>query len=327
MESKKYNKGDVIFKEGETGSCMYEILSGSVEIVAEKGTEFEKKLTELKKGDIFGEMAVIESSPRSATAMALESTEVAVIPGSALNDYFKEKPEKILEIMRHISGRIRALTQDYMAVCRTINESNDNKGKAKQSAGLWDKLKAFAGIYTRKGKTLSLSERDEKKQKHTEGLGKNVLYFDKGDVVFAEMDNSDCMYDIIGGTVGIYASYGKADEKLLTKLDADTFFGEMGMIDKELRSATAVALEYDTYIEKIFPEDLGEIFERRPAKILMILQHLSARLRKLTIDYLTACKTASDIIDAEEKGENLSTDAEERVKLFCSINIYGRYYT
>ncbi len=90
----------------------------------------------------------------------------------------------------------------------------------------------------------------------------------------------------------------------------------MAVIESFPRSATAIALEYDTYIEKFYPEDLGAIFERCPAKILMIMQHLSARLRQLTIDYLTACKTAADIVDAEE-----------RVKLFCSINIYGRYYT
>ncbi len=326
MEKRKYSKGAVIFRENEVGNCMFEILSGSVSIVAEKGTEYERKLTDLKKGDIFGEMAVIEESPRSATATALEDTEVEVILCSELNDYLRRKPARIIEIMRHISGRIRVLTEDYMAVCRAINESNENKGKVKQKESLWTKLKAFAGIYTRKGVSIPESVREDEEFKHAEGLGDNVFYYDKGGIIFQEGDNSGCMYDILGGKVGIYASYGKPEEKLLATLEANKFFGEMGMIDEEIRSATAVAMEYDTYVEAIYPKDLDELFKKNPDKVLQILKHISARLRGLTIDYLTACMTAAEMVESEEKGGQLTSDAAERVKLFCTMNIYGRYY-
>ncbi len=325
MEKREYAKGEVIFKESEIGNCMFEILSGSVSIVAEKGTEYERKLTDLGKGDIFGEMAVIEESPRSATAIALEDTEVEVIKGSGINDYLKRKPERIIEIMRHLSGRIRVLTDNYMAVCRAINESNENKGKVKQKESLWTKLRAFAGIYTRKGSAIPEAVREESFM-HAEGLGDNVLYYDKGGIIFQEGDNSGCMYDILGGKVGIYASYGKPEEKLLATLEANKFFGEMGMIDNEIRSATAVALEYDTYVEAIYPKDLDSLFKQSPEKVLQILKHLSSRLRRLTVDYLTACMTAAEMVEAEEKGGQLTTDAQERVKLFCTLNIYGRFY-
>jgi len=327
MENRKYAKGKVIFEENEAGNCMFEILSGSVSIVAEKGTVYERKLTELKKGDIFGEMAVIEESPRSATATALEDTEVEVIRGSEVNDYFKRKPERIIEIMRHISGRIRVLTDDYMAVCRAISESNENKGKVKQKESLWTKLRAFAGIYTRKGAAIPERVKEDEEFKHAEGLGDNVFYYDKGGIIFQEGDNSGCMYDILGGKVAIYASYGKPEEKLLTTLDANKFFGEMGMIDQEIRSATAVAMEYDTYVETIYPKDLESLFKKNPEKVMQILKHLSARLRSLTVDYLTACMTAAEMVEAEEKGGQLTSDAVERVKLFCTMNIYGRYYS
>ncbi len=326
MEKKRYKKGEVIFKENEPGTEMYEILSGNVEIVAEKGTEFEKKLTELKKGDVFGEMAIIEGYPRSATATALGAVELEAISGTELGDYFKTKPDMILDIMRHLSSRTRILTQDYMAVCRTINESDGNIGNLKKSENLWSKLKAFAGIYTRKGRGISLTEREEKELVHAEGLGENVFIYKKGDIIFEEGDNSGCMQDILGGKVGIYSAYGMPNEKLLTTLNANEFFGEMGMIDKDIRSATAVALEDNTYVENIYPEDLEKLFNDKPAKVLMILQHVSSRLRNLTTDYLTACKTASEIVEAEEKGEKLSSESEERMKLFCAISVYGRYY-
>ena len=66
--------------------------------------------------------------------------------------------------------------------------------------------------------------------------------FKKGEIIFKQGDLSDCMYDILWGQVGIYADYGTPEEKLLTTLETERFFGEMGMIEGRLRSATAVAL-------------------------------------------------------------------------------------
>ena len=55
--------------------------------------------------------------------------------------------------------------------------------------------------------------------------------FKKGEVIFKQGDLSDCMYDILWGEVGIYADYGTPEEKLLTTLETERFFGEMGMIE------------------------------------------------------------------------------------------------
>ena len=100
------------------------------------------------------------------------------------------------------------------------------------------------------------------------------------------------MFAVHGGAVGIYTNYGTALEKKLTTLYANTFFGEMGMLDLEPRSATAVAEEDGTIIEVIRPEDLEELFKSNPIEVDMILCHLSNRLRRLTKDYVAACEEA-----------------------------------
>ena len=92
--------------------------------------------------------------------------------------------------------------------------------------------------------------------------------FKKGEVIFKQGDLSDCMYDILWGKVGIYANYGTPEEKLLTTLETERFFGEMGMIEGRLRSATAVALEKDTRLRVITPETFNDYFRERPAKVL-----------------------------------------------------------
>ena len=71
---------------------------------------------------------------------------------------------------------------------------------------------------------------------------------------------------------------------------ANQFFGEMGMIDGEPRSATAVVLNEKATLEMIRPDDLADLFRENPAKVSMILKNLSYRLRRLTQEYTKVCE-------------------------------------
>lgn len=132
-----------------------------------------------------------------------------------------------------------------------------------------------------------------------------------GEVIFREGTLGNTMYEIKSGTVAIYAAYGTPDEKKLTELEGDAFFGEMGMIDHAPRSATAVALKNHTQLQEITEDQLGELFRDKPAKVLDIMQHLSHRLRKLTGKYMEACKTAAGAVALKEK--EVSAEAAEQI--------------
>ncbi len=95
----------------------------------------------------------------------------------------------------------------------------------------------------------------------------------------------------------------------------------MGMIDHAPRSATAVALENGTKVTEITEEGLDELFRESPAKVIMIMQQLSARLRKLTYDYMEACKTASGLVKVEEHeamDEETLAEIRDRVEHYAS---------
>jgi CRP-like cAMP-binding protein len=124
---------------------------------------------------------------------------------------------------------------------------------------------------------------------HSEGFAKSVVKYPKGTVICKEGDLVNCMYDIHWGRVGIYSKFGTSEQVQLTTLASDNFFGEMGMVSDQPRSATAVALDPDTTVEIIYPEDFKELFEKNPYKVDMILRHLSTRLRTLTNQYLDVC--------------------------------------
>ncbi len=121
MKQKKYNHGEVIFRQGETGNCMYSICRGRLAVYADYDTDNARKLAELKDGDFFGEMGLIENEPRSATVIAMtDDTVLDEISESSFLGYFEENPAKVFMMMKQLSQRLRKTTQDYLEVCHTI---------------------------------------------------------------------------------------------------------------------------------------------------------------------------------------------------------------
>ena len=129
----------------------------------------------------------------------------------------------------------------------------------------------------------------------------DIKAFGKGDVIFREGDPSDCMYEVYTGKVGVYAAYGTPEQKLLMEYYQDHYFGEMGLLEKAPRSATAVALEDDTTVASINEENFGEFFERNPANVLMLMQRMRHNLRRRTDEVVAVCRSIKELSEKEEK--------------------------
>ncbi|MCR5773946.1 MAG: cyclic nucleotide-binding domain-containing protein [Lachnospiraceae bacterium] len=318
MTEKQFKNGEIIFKEKETGDTLYQILDGTVGVYVNYGESDEHKLTELRKDQYFGEMAVIEAYPRSATTVAQGDVKVMEISAGELNLYFKAQPNKIMDIMKHLSARVRELTSDYTDVTNTIKDLHLGE-EEKRSETLGEKIKKFANFYkaNKNIEDITSVETMHKIDKvaHSEGYVKTVESFPKGTVIFKEGETGNCMYDIHFGKIGIFKDYGTPDEKKLSELETNQFFGEMGMVDNDKRSATAVVISDDATIETIYPTDLRDLFENNPPKVDMILAHLSYRLRKLTKEYMKACKLIYEVSESENSG-SVSEELKKRAESF-----------
>ena len=123
--------------------------------------------------------------------------------------------------------------------------------------------------------------------------------FEKGEVVFREGDPGVCMYTVDTGRVGIYAAYGTPEERLLAEAFPDNYFGEMGLFETAARSATAVALESDTCLSMITPENFAGFFAENPARVLAIMQQMSHNLRRRTDDYVAVCRDIKEFVEKE----------------------------
>ena len=97
-----FKPGEVIFAEGDKGDKMYVIRSGEVEIERDG-----KVVEKLSHGGIFGEMALIEGSPRAATARAATPCEVAPITEKSFLFLVHETPFFAIAVMRTLAERLR----------------------------------------------------------------------------------------------------------------------------------------------------------------------------------------------------------------------------
>lgn len=113
MELKKFKKNQIIFKQGDYETFMYDIRWGSVGIYENYGEKDQRLLRELRADDMFGEMGLVEARPRSATAVSLEKdTQCVLITNDDFASYFRDKPSKIIAIMQRMSQRIRDLSEE-----------------------------------------------------------------------------------------------------------------------------------------------------------------------------------------------------------------------
>jgi CRP-like cAMP-binding protein len=104
--STSYAAGNVIFQQGELGTEMFIILEGEVNIVKHINGE-SHLLSHLEKGDFFGEMAVLESVPRTADAIAATDVHALVINGARFDEMLRKNPEVAVRIIRKYSKRLR----------------------------------------------------------------------------------------------------------------------------------------------------------------------------------------------------------------------------
>ena len=101
-----FKPGSRIFSEGDTGNEMYVILSGKVRILISSG-EHLLTLAKLKKGDFFGEMALLEQLPRSASAEAVNDVELIALGADDFKFLVQQHPEIAMKVLGKFSARLR----------------------------------------------------------------------------------------------------------------------------------------------------------------------------------------------------------------------------
>lgn len=125
MVTRKFVDGEYVFSQREPGAGMYIVLVGRVRIQMESSPERAKELTTLGEGDFFGEMALLDESARSASAVAAtEKLEVLSFFRGDLLKLVQEYPDIASRVLWNIgvvlSERLRKNNEMYFETCKRI---------------------------------------------------------------------------------------------------------------------------------------------------------------------------------------------------------------
>lgn len=116
VHRRTYDAGEVIFRAGDTGVALYVIVGGEVSIVLPAGVAGEEtEIARLETGDLFGELALLDSAPRSASAIAATATEAAAIARPDWMDLTNRQPaigvSMLLPLAQLLAVRLRVANQ------------------------------------------------------------------------------------------------------------------------------------------------------------------------------------------------------------------------
>lgn len=119
---RSYHEGEIIFVEGEPGAGMYIIESGAVRICLGPNTDEGHEIARLSIGDFFGELALIDDHPRSATATALTATRMVGFFRSDLVSIINRSPRIGVKIQGNI---LKILVRRLRITDQKLNEAYD----------------------------------------------------------------------------------------------------------------------------------------------------------------------------------------------------------
>lgn len=285
---KIYEKGEIVFRQGDPGDEMYIIQSGAVE-VSSRHDGHKVVLTILEKEDFFGEMALLDRSPRSATVATITRSRLLPLSRRVFLKKVAYNPDIVLYVLKALTRRIDRMTGQIRAMidgdaelrelmitgehttwnpthfCRP--ERGGDRYAAEKSSGTPPSggmqpalAEQFASILT------FVSEPPEE--------------VDPGRVIFEQGDDGSRMYFIEQGTVEIYQATRNGN-LCLALLGAGDFFGEMSLIAGEPRSASAKA-HSSVRLRSIRRKDMLTGIRSDPETGLLFLRILIDRLRMLT---------------------------------------------
>jgi CRP/FNR family transcriptional regulator, cyclic AMP receptor protein len=131
-------EGHTLFQAGDPGDSLFIVRSGAIELFIKDTAGQKIVLTTSEKGDMFGELAMLDTGPRTATAVALTDSEVLVLDRGDLILLFQRKPEAALHMLAALGGLTRKADELLRTrVSRNVNEEMEVHSTPLQRIADW----------------------------------------------------------------------------------------------------------------------------------------------------------------------------------------------
>lgn len=234
LKNRRFEKNDIVFREGDAAESFYIILSGHVEILRETDDK-PMRLAKLGPNDIFGEMGMLINAGRTAAARAMEPTTAYEIPAN------------LVELMKSGCGAEPTLKFLQNLVCILAERLREHRmlpAKAPRSLVMRRSLTVARDMET----ALEIVKKSLPKGPIKWLERKRRLQ--PGQVLCNEGDPSDGFYFIHEGVLTAEASRGKLNARIrIGTLTAPVIAGEYGFFTGQPRTATLTAYEPTAYVQ------------------------------------------------------------------------------
>ena len=233
MSKKTTNKtflpGDFIFREGEYGKVAYVIEEGDIELVKFTGEDY-ITLAEISKGALFGEMAIIDGSPRSGSARAKTSCVLREVSEEQLKQYLSASPQTSLDMMRRLAGYARSANEKLNRDAFESDEKESNE------------------------QTSKLEDSQLKKEKIDNFTNKTLKEFNDNIDQFSDINPNKTLF--ISGFIIIIIVFVFIIWSSITKIDITV--ATRGQISTEIPNVN-VQSNYDSVIKKILVKEGDQV--------------------------------------------------------------------
>ena len=244
-KAENFSEMESFFVEGQASDKIYLLVEGEVSLVRNKRT-----LDIVKAGEIFGEIAVITQQPRAASAMARKFCHVLVLDARQFQQALQATPEFALMMMNIMNNRLR-LTIALMKQTASLASLDDRDELRVFDKGMMEEL--VAAFRTRPPQT-----------------------FPAGRTIMKEGDAGVSMYIVIRGRVSV-----SIKATVVERVGPGGTFGEMALVDKASRAATAVA-DTECQLLSISRDDFLNLVKTKPGFAISLLKTIADRLRNMT---------------------------------------------
>jgi len=142
-----FDKGATIFSFGDVGDTLYIVREGTVQVFVENYEGRKIILGENTRGDIFGEISLLDGGPRTATAVATEDAELYALERQDLLDLITKHPHAAMDLLTVVGRRLRATDELLRThVAKNVNEEEEEQMTFGERIA--DRVASFGGSWT-----------------------------------------------------------------------------------------------------------------------------------------------------------------------------------
>jgi len=147
LETTKFTQGETIFDFGDPGDTIYMVRSGRVQVFVTSTTGEKVILGENERGDVFGEISLLDGGPRTASAVAIEDTECLTLDRDRLLELVQKHPHVALDLLTIMGRRLRS-TDELLRTRVSRNPNVEEEEMLTFGQRVADKVAAFGGSWT-----------------------------------------------------------------------------------------------------------------------------------------------------------------------------------